>query len=375
MASILIRGPLLTQSGYGVHSRQIFKWALSRGHQVSVQLTPWGVTPWYLDFEECNGLVGEIMKRSAEPVYPPEISIQIQLPNEWDPNLCHKNIGITAGIETNICSQQWVAACKAMDHVVVPSKFTKNTFATCGFPDATVVGETFIEECLSDTYEELEELSNLKTKKNFLIFGQLTGMNPEFDRKNTFHAVKWFLETFKKKKDVSLIIKTNSGTNCTMDKRVTSRKLRNYISQLRTPDTKCKVYLLHGYLPSEKIAGLYKSKKLTGIISATRGEGFGLPMIEAAACGLPVVATNWSGHKDFLGKDGLWLPVDYTLKPVVREKIDGNMIVPGAMWATADEKSFKKQILALYKNPAFYKKKAKLLSKNIHNNFAIILRF
>ena len=38
------------------------------------------------------------------------------------------------------------------------------------------------------------------------------------------------------------------------------------------------------------------------MISFTRGEGYGLPLVDAAASGLPIVATNWSGHLQFLSK-------------------------------------------------------------------------
>ena len=48
MAKVLVRGPLLTQSGYGVHSRQIFKWLMDAGHDITVQATPRGITPWYI---------------------------------------------------------------------------------------------------------------------------------------------------------------------------------------------------------------------------------------------------------------------------------------------------------------------------------------
>ena len=104
MANILIRGPLLTQSGYGVHSRQIFRWAHSRGHNISVNLTPWGITPWYVNKFSLSGMIGEIMKATNPASTPPDISFQVQLPNEWDPNLCRHNIGVTAGVETNICN-------------------------------------------------------------------------------------------------------------------------------------------------------------------------------------------------------------------------------------------------------------------------------
>src|ERR1019366_4544938 len=39
----------------------------------------------------------------------------------------------------------------------------------------------------------------------------------------------------------------------------------------------------------------------------TRGEGFGLPAIEAGACGLPVITTNYSGQTDFLTNDNSYL--------------------------------------------------------------------
>jgi len=368
MKSILIRGPLLTQSGYGVHSRQIFRWALSRGYNVSVSLTPWGITPWYLDNNECSGLIGEIMKATSPSSQQPDISFQIQLPNEWDPNLCATNIGVTAGVETNICNAKWVDNCKAMSKVIVPTTFTANTFKVSGFEDCLVIPETYHDSCSRTDLPILSKVQNLPTKKNFLLFGQITGENSELDRKNTWDAVECFINTFKNNADVGLIIKTNSGTNCKMDLRVTQRKLTNFLSNIRPPNCKAKIYLLHGYLNDSEIASLYKSKKLLGLMSATRGEGFGLPMLEAAVSGLPVVATDWSGHKDFLDL-GYWLKVEKDLKPVHPAKIDGNIFVPGALWAQIKKEDFCKKMISLYKNPDFYRKKAKLLSRKLQNEF------
>ena len=46
---------------------------------------------------------------------------------------------------------------------------------------------------------------------------------------------------------------------------------------------------------------LYLDEKIHALVTLTHG-GFGLPIFEAAYCGLPVVATDWSGHCDFLYK-------------------------------------------------------------------------
>jgi len=55
--SVVIRAPLLTKSGYGVHSRQIFKYLLGRSDlEIYTNPVPWGITPWSVDASDDNGL-------------------------------------------------------------------------------------------------------------------------------------------------------------------------------------------------------------------------------------------------------------------------------------------------------------------------------
>jgi glycosyltransferase involved in cell wall biosynthesis len=79
-----------------------------------------------------------------------------------------------------------------------------------------------------------------------------------------------------------------------------------------------KITLIHGRLSDLELATLYKNDKVKAFITLTHGEGYGLPIIEAAACGLPVIATNWSGHLDFLkvGGKNKFIPLDYKLEPI-----------------------------------------------------------
>ena len=83
---VLVRGPLLSQSGYGNHSRQIVKWLLQRDDvEVATQVLHWGLTPWHLDGDVEEGIIGQIMQRSIGSMPSDlDISYQIQLPNELD---------------------------------------------------------------------------------------------------------------------------------------------------------------------------------------------------------------------------------------------------------------------------------------------------
>ena len=132
---VLVRAPLLTLSGYGVHSRQVMKWALSRDDfEVSTQCLPWGMTPWLVNSDDQEGLVGEIMKRSLDPTDQSryDLSLQVQLPNEWDPTLAKFNVGITAAVETDRCNPTWLKHCNEMDMIIVPSQHTKNVLVNSG---------------------------------------------------------------------------------------------------------------------------------------------------------------------------------------------------------------------------------------------------
>ena len=336
MKRVLLRGPFLTASGYGVHSRQIARWALSKSDwNVSFQATPWGMTPWILDRDDQGGLAGKIMERTVNiqqgAAY--DLTIQVQLPNEWDPSLGRVNIGVTAAVETDRCNPQWIQACNRMSAIVVPSTFTKRTLENSGqiTVPVHVIAESFYDEILDDSIEPMDH--EFSTKFNFLVFGQLTGNNPENDRKNLAYTLKWLCEEFKDNPDVGIVLKTNSGRNTKIDRIVTERFANDLIKRIR-PGQFPKIHLLHGKMSNSEMVSLYKNETIKCLVSLTRGEGYGLPILEAAAAGLPTIVTGWSGHMDFL-RNGKFISVDYTLDPIHPTRVDNNIFLNGTRWANA----------------------------------------
>lgn len=346
---VVLRAPVFTCSGYGIHARQIATWLLAaeKAGKISLTIQPvnWGNTPWYLDGSKLDGLVGEMQQHCTAVTSPPDVSIQLQLPNEWDPKFAAVNIGASAAVESDRCNPAWVEACNRMTHVVVPSDHVRKTLEASGkvTTQLSVIPEAFPQEFLSYPLVVTalsDKLDSLPTKFNFLVFGQLTG-DVKNDRKNTYNTLRWLSETFAGDKDVGIILKTNSSRNTKIDRTVTEMTIKQAINSFRKPNHP-PVYFLHGDVSSWELKSLYCHSSVKALVSLSRGEGWGLPLLEAAACNLPVIATDWSGHLDFMSQ-GKFLKVAYDLNQIPQSRVDGQIWMPGTKWAEPREADFKQK--------------------------------
>ena len=372
MKKVLLRAPLLTNSGYGVHSRQVFAWLLAESKkfnfQLDVECLNWGQCSWIIEGESNDGLIREIMTRSKplENMY--DITFQLQLPDEWNPSLGKYNVGMTAAVETDRCNPAWIDCCNNMNEIVVPSTFTKNVLRRSGIlmKPISVVPEWFNEKIHPNT----SPLAlNTDTDFNFLIVGMLTGNNNDTDRKNIVGTIQSLCNKFKNDPKVGVIIKTSLGKYSSFDRNRTVKYFESLVAQCRGKNTFPKIHLLYGALSEKEMSELYRSEEVKCYVSLTRAEGYGLPIVDAAASGVPIIATNYSGHLEFLkGQD--FLPVDYRLVEIPNQKVDKRIFLEKTRWAEPDTNSFFTRLDDVYNNYSLHKQKALKVQKHVVENFS-----
>lgn len=379
--NILIRGPVLSQSGYGEQARFAMRALRSREDLFNIFILPlnWGQTGWVsLDNEERSWIDERIKATHAytQSGGKFDISVQVTIPNEFE-KIAPVNIGYTAGIETTKVAAQWLPKVNEMDKIIVVSNHSKDVFKdTVYTAQHPTTGHSLKLECNVPIDVVNYPVRDFKKKKinlnldydfNYLAISQ---WGP---RKNFDNLINWFIEE-NAQKEVGLVLKTSIKNNSITDRQFTETKLKSIIAE--HGDIKCKVYLLHGDLTEEELTGVYQDKKIKCLISTTHGEGYGLPLFEAAYNGLPVVCVGWSGQRDFLyvpqksGKNkAMFGEIEYELKNVQPEAVWNGVIEKESQWAYPEEVSFKKLLREVKTDNAKFRRRASKLKKYLRENF------
>lgn len=323
----IFQSPIFTRSGYGDWAMAIGK-SLLRYNKFDVLVvpTPWGNTPRKSNLNEIDQSDSEAVELGNRILKSPlskqpEVFIQMTIPNEFQAPAKY-NIGMTAGIETTVPPGEWIEGLNRMNVNFVLSNFNKRVFKSANFaktfPDGRqeplsmtkpmeVVNwgaDTTIYRKTDEKVNSIEEIMNKFPEQAALLFvGQWTSFNGLFgDRKDIGNLIKTFCNAFKGRADKPCLLLKTSGVNFSVSDREICLSRIDEIRKLVGDDVP-NVYLIHGELTDIEMNALFNHKKVKGHVSFTHGEGYGHPMLLATLSGKPLLASNWSGHLDFLNPE------------------------------------------------------------------------
>jgi glycosyltransferase involved in cell wall biosynthesis len=385
----IISSPFDTYSGYGARSRDLIK-AIVETDKYNVKLLSqrWGNTPFGFctDNPEWTFLQDLILPNNQIPKQP-EIWAQVTIPNEFQP-IGKFNIGFTAGIETTICAGDWIEGLNRMDLNIVSSEHSKKVFlesqfekrnkqtnALEGIVELTKPVEILFEGANLDIYKTIEsnqiktiDLTSIKEKFAYLFVGHWINGDMGEDRKNVGLLVKAFYEVFKNKQNApALILKTSQVGSSYMDREEILKKIKQI---KKTVNSKIlpNVYLLHGEFSDGEMNELYNHPKVKAMVSLTKGEGFGRPLLEFTLSKKPLITTSWSGQVDFLNPEFTTLIGGQLTN--VHQSAANQWLLPESQWFSPDNGQIGHYLKDVFENYKNYTDKAKRQSYYSKTNFS-----
>ena len=379
---LLFRGPVKTRSGYGAHSRDLLE-ALYKMETFDIKIDScgWGSTP-LTALEEDNVFhkwidANIITNLSTQP----DIYVQVTVPNEFQ-RVGKFNIGVTAGIETTVAPKNWVDGCNKMDMIIATSEFSKDVLLSTVYNETdNVTGKLIkqhrIEKPVHVLFEGIDTTIynnvysgiDLDIKEDFayLFVGHWLKGNIGQDRKDVGMLIRCFVEAFKGQEDVpALILKTSSASFSVKQREEFRKKIEDIVGKTENPPS---IYLLFGDLSNKEMNELYNHPKVKSMVSITKGEGFGRPMLEFTMTGKPVIASNWSGHKDFLPMDKA-IMIGGKLTDVDDSAID-DFILKGSKWFTANYNEVAEVLKLVKKDYETFLSKSEILRVENQEKFSL----
>ncbi len=261
-------------------------------------------------------------------------------------------IGFTT-TEVDGIPQSWVSVLNQMDEI-----WTTSEFAAWAFRNSGVQPKIFnVREGVDPDYFHPGIKPFLTFPKDKFIFisnfafGRRKGVDVLFEA---------FRKEFSASEPVVLVLKVLPSYH--------GHKIKDELKRLYYRKGSAEIQIVDTVLDFYELGRFYTSGH--AFVWPSRGEGFGLPPLEALACGLPVIATGYSAHTEFLSLGGEPLPgvefLDYKMVP-----FDGRDSVYywGFKWANPSVDDLRKKMRLVYENYEKYRSAALMSSRIVRKNW------
>lgn len=332
-------GPVLGRSGYASAGRGLLAAAARAGRRVVVdpadRVPPGAEAPGFPDLGRQDvGVAAWVLHHI--PVAPDGAT-------PWADVAAHVGtacVGATC-FESETLPPSWVPACNAMTEIWVPGEFNRGTFTAAGVDPGLI------------------HVVPYPVDTDVLCPGPPAAPDPVFTflsvfewtwRKGWDALLRAYVEEFSAEEPVCLRILTYRGGGALGGGDVWTQAVEHLqdlgVDPAGVPD----IDLLLDPVSAAGLIDLYRASD--AFVLATRGEGAGMPVFEAMACGTPVIATDFGGHADLMTPD-LAYPVRVErMVEAPPALVNDNVLYRGQRLADPGVADLRAQMRAVYEDRA-----------------------
>jgi glycosyltransferase involved in cell wall biosynthesis len=274
--------------------------------------------------------------------------------------------------------------------LVEPGKYNIGLFywETDRVPKAYADGLNLVDEIWTGSVDNLNAIRAGGVEKPVYIFPQPIETDrawpepyelPDFDGKLFYSIFEWtdrknpetllqaFWKEFEGRSDVGLLIKTYFRNFTLQNKKMIRDKINGLKAQSSIKEFP-PTYLYLDLMDREQIMRLHKTGDI--YVSAHRGEGWGVPQVEAALAGNAVISTGYGGCHDYFDNDSM-RRLPYTMKHLRGMDHAGNLYTPEQRWADVDIVDLRDAMAWTINSPVESNKMAKMGTQVVKEKFGL----
>ena len=295
----------------------------------------------------------EIKERLSKPLSGPA---DFHIRHQWPPDFNAPPEGHWIMIqpwEYGALPKEWIEPMKtSVDELWVPSRYVQNVYLNSGIPSEKVfVIPNGVNVGKFNAQAPALKLNTDKKYKFLFIGGTI-------NRKGIDVLLHAYKSSFSNKDDVCLVIKDMG-----VDSFYQNQGAERLIEKLKADENSPEILYLTQDLSTQEIAGLYTACNC--LVHPYRGEGFGLPVAEAMACGLPVIVTRGGACDDFCTDANAYL-IDSKIKQVRVSNFE--LTAPGTV-LEPDLSHLKELMISVFKKPSEATHKGSIAADDIRSRF------
>lgn len=223
--------------------------------------------------------------------------VDVFVSHRWPPRNEPPSEGKWASIipwEFGVIPESWTIQLNAqLDRIWVPSQFVAQSFVISGVrPELLSVIPNGVDTAVLRPEGDALTLKTAKSNRFLFVGGML-------ERKGLDILLDAYSLAFTAADDVCLVIKGFGS-----DSHYAMHPFQTRIQALQTTPDAPEILYLEDDLSAEQMAELFRACQ--AYVHPYRGEGFGMPILEAMACGLPVLIPNAGPAPEFCPLDAGW---------------------------------------------------------------------